>query len=155
MSPAHLTLKYYYCFRPFSTNILLTSNSSNVSTDMGSLLYTIDSHIELVSFGYIVVHKMLDYVAHAISKSRVLPYPSLITNLLESQRVVPQIDKNIVKTCRHLQNPSLYIMPNDFKSKIPVAGEALAKEICGMLIDYNSIIQQVIDSLMNVNRFVA
>lgn len=105
---------------------------------MRTLLYAIDTYIELVNFGYIVVHKMLDYAADATSESRVLPYPSLITKLLESQSVVPQTDDDIVKTQRHLLNNSLHTMPNDFKGKLPGAGEALVKAIHGMLLDHNS-----------------
>lgn len=74
---------------------------------------------------------MLHYVADATFEKRVLPYPSLITTLLESQGVVPQADEDIVK----IPNTSLQTMLNDFKGKLSTVG-ALVKKIRGMLIGH-------------------
>lgn len=121
---------------------------------MDNLKFFIDSHYELVDFGYIVHQKMLAYEADATSESCLLPYPALITHFLESHDVIPQDDEDIAMTRRYLPSPMLNTLPNDFKEKIHATGEAHVKEIKGLSLGHNAKIQQAIESLMNAKRAI-
>lgn len=81
VSPTQLTLKFLGLLQVCSRNILPTKNYSCLSSDMGQLIFAIEIHV--------------------------LPYPALITKLLEVNKITAREDEVFVPLKRHTLGKSL------------------------------------------------
>lgn len=122
---------------------------------MRHLIYAIDQHLEFVNFRRIVITKMLEYVEGVVSKSRVMPYPALITKLLEVNNIKAKDNELVIPIKRHLLDRSLRNMHNAFmRSKLP-KGKELIMEVKQDMNNITCTIQHLIEELYQRKRHLA
>lgn len=108
-----------------------------------------------VDFGRQVINKILDYAVGVTFEAKLLPYPTLITHILEKQDTFPRDDEVVIKTRRHQLEYTIGQMPNDFlQSEIPKA-RALAQEIRQLHLGVNIVLQKLIEDILVQKRIVA
>lgn len=105
--------------------------------------------MEFIDFGWLVISKMFDYANGAIAKSKVLPYPALITKLLEVNKITHQHDELVVALKWHSPGKCLRNMANDFiRSELPKRKE-LVREVRKQIFVVNANLQKLSREIFN------
>ena len=155
MTPTWFTMKFHCLYRLCGSNILPTTNTSQVSSSMGKLIFIIDQHFELINFGLFVLKRMIPFTKRDNPDKSKLPYPGLITYFLEKNGILPTSNDRVIKLKAHTPGVTLLNMHNDFKHGPPPTGDVLAQEVKDGLIHYSQKLTDIIVQLTAEKRKVA
>ncbi|XP_051125144.1 uncharacterized protein LOC127247354 [Andrographis paniculata] len=128
-----LTMKYQCLFRLCGCNILPTVNNTSISTDMGTLIFSIYKHFELINFGYLVIKKMIDFCSDSKVEWTRLPYPDLICLFLSSKGIHPEPDEVVFPIRSFIAQSNLKKLYNDFLLGAPLDADARIEKCRALL----------------------
>ncbi|XP_051128118.1 uncharacterized protein LOC127249387 [Andrographis paniculata] len=150
-----LTMKYQCLFRLCGCNILPTANNTSISTDMGTLIFSIDKHFELINFGYLIIKKMIDFCSDSKVEWTRLPYPGLICLFLSSKGIHPEPDEEVFPIRSFIAQSNLKKLHNDFLLGAPLDADARIEKCRALLTEVMREQSALSAALIAQNRKVA